>query len=155
MTKTDFRKKIFGNACDSQQETEINQRKNILNIVTSVIHSQNQYIEDYFNMDFKDFCSQADNNNLYYSILSFRDDYCSFMNAYPALKTLKAIAVLASEILASPEKYTDYESRDAYQAYIDTDGMAGSPFDNSEKLIEESEFILSQILFLPYKYYLH
>lgn len=152
MTKSDFEKRIHNEMAGKKPEKEekIN-KKSLAETVTSLIHSENKYVEDFLDMTIKDFCKS--DKNLYYTILGFTDDYQTFMNCGYNFSTLKSLAVKISEILATPEKYIDYDSRDAYRAYLDTDGMTGCPVDNSEKLIRSAEYIIRTIMYLPYERY--
>lgn len=139
---------------EKKEKKETKTDKNPLaETVVSLIDSENKYVEDFLNMSIKDFCKS--DNNLYYTILGFTDDYQTFMNCGYNFSNLKSLAVKISEILATPEKYIDYDSRDAYRAYLDTGGMTGCPVDNSEKLVKTAEYIIKTIMYSPYERYMN
>ena len=150
MTKTEFKKKLNGKKLH-EKKPKNNENTLLFTLTTSLILSEDKSVNNYLDMTIKEFCKS--DTDLYSRILCFVDDYRSFTGRKSAFPDIRTLAEVASEIVISVEKYTDFDVKFSYQAYLDTDGMSGTPVDTSEKLIEDARYILYKILYLPYGHY--
>lgn len=150
MTKTEFKKKLNGKKLH-EKKPKNNENTLLFTLTTSLILSEDKSVNNYLDMTIKEFCKS--DTDLYKRILCFVDDYRNFTGRKSAFPDIRTLAEVASEIVISVEKYTDFDVTFSYQAYLDTDGMSGTPVDTSEKLIEDAKYILYKILYLPYGHY--
>lgn len=150
MTKTEFKKKLNGEKLP-EKKPKNNENTLLFTLTTSLILSEDKSVNNYLDMTIKEFCKS--DTDLYSWILCFVDDYRSFTGRKSAFPDIRTLAEVASEIVISVEKYTDFDVTFSYQAYLDTDGMSGTPVDTSQKLIEDAKYILYKILYLPYGHY--
>ena len=151
MTKTEFKKKLNGEKLPEKKPKSEGNMFLFKAVTTSLILSEDKSVNNYLDMTIKEFCKS--DTDLYRKILCFVDDYRSFTGRKSAFPDIRTLAEVASEIVISVEKYTDFDVKFSYQAYLDTDGMSGTPVDTSEKLIEDARYILYKILYLPYGHY--